>query len=66
MSEIEPAAALYAFVGWLTSRRRESGPFSSRIEVHEAVALVSAFCESQGWEIKDPNWHKNLRSYPDR
>lgn len=45
--------ALYGFMGWLTSRKEKSGPFSDTDEAAPAAELVDEYCKSQGWEVPD-------------
>lgn len=60
-----PAAALYGFMGWLTSRDEESGPFSGwGGGAQQAAVLVKAFCESQGFAPPPDDFHKHLKPYP--
>jgi hypothetical protein len=50
------AMALFAFMGWLTTRGVRSGPFSGRDECGEAAELVGEYCAKQGWEMpRDPH-----------
>jgi hypothetical protein len=66
---IGEAGAIYAFMGWLTSRTEISGPFGGALECSDVVPLITAFCKSQGWEADleaDPHWYKRLLPYPDR
>jgi hypothetical protein len=58
------AIALYAFMGWLTSRTQVSGPFSALHSASAAAELVNEFCKSQDWEIKSEDWLKYLKDYP--
>lgn len=62
--QASPAAALYAFMGWLTSRKEESGPFSATLDAAPAAELVGAFCRSQGYADLPDGWEKSLRPYP--
>ncbi len=61
--KVGEAGAIFAFMGWLTSRNEVSGPFSARHEASQAANLVAWFCETQGWEIKDDNWHRHIKPY---
>jgi hypothetical protein len=45
--------ALLGFMGWLTARKKKSGPFSYTHEATEAVELVEEYCKSQGWDVPD-------------
>jgi hypothetical protein len=65
-ARVGEAGALFAFMGWLTSRSQESGPFSGHHGASQAAELVGEFCKSQGWEITDDYWFKRLRDYPDK
>lgn len=47
-------AVLFAFMGWLTGRKKESGPFGATNEVPPAVELIEEFCLAQGWPVKGP------------
>lgn len=49
------SGAIYAFMGWLTTRDAVAGPFSGRHEASSAAELVGAFCSAQGWDISDPH-----------
>ncbi len=66
---VDPAIALTAFMGWLTSRDEVAGPFSARHEAGQAVLLVKKFCQSQGWEIDDKKYFRQIKllkaKYPD-
>jgi len=66
---IDPAEALFAFMGWLTSREGESGPFSDHHDAAEPARLVAAFNEAQGWDIDQDHYEsviKRLKAdYPD-
>jgi hypothetical protein len=66
MTELNGAEALYAFMGWLTSRNAVSGPFSGKHLATSAADLVNAFCVVNKLEIKDPNWHHNIVRPDDR
>jgi len=57
------AGALYAFMGWLTSRKEVVGPFSRTHDAAHAAELVDTFCKSQEWEPKE-KWYDLLKSYP--
>lgn len=61
---LPPAAALYAFMGWLTSRQEVSGPFSATHQAAPVGELVRAFCQSQGYADLADGWEKSLRLYP--
>lgn len=61
--KVGEAGAVYAFMGWLTSRKPVSGPFSSHHEASEAARLVDTFCKMQGWEITDDSWYRHLKPY---
>lgn len=56
------ATAITAFVGWLTSRDKVSGPFSSRHEAAEPARLVDEFCRAQGWEIVDLLFNEQIKA----
>jgi hypothetical protein len=58
------AEALFSFMGWLTSRNEEVGPFSSHHDASRAAELVNEFCQSQGWEVADDYFAKKLRPFP--
>lgn len=57
------AGALYAFMGWLTSRDAVSGPFSATHEASSAAELVNEYCQAQGWEITDAHWHRHIKPF---
>jgi hypothetical protein len=62
-TEISPAAVVYAFAAWLTTRR-DPVTFGATHDAAPAAELVAAFCESQGFaELKDP-WHFAIKPYP--
>jgi hypothetical protein len=63
MSTITPSEAVFAFAGWLTSRR-EVTIMSDTHDAAPIADLVSAFCESQGLEPPRDGWHKLLQPYP--
>ncbi len=65
---VDPATALLAFAGWLTSREEVSGPFSSRHDAASMVELVKAFCQAQAWDVNDAKYEWQIkelrRHYP--
>jgi hypothetical protein len=61
--KVGEAGALYAFMGWLTSRDTVSGPFSAHHEASEGAQLVAKFCKMQGWDITDDRWHRHIKPY---
>ncbi len=63
--KVGEAGAVFALMGWLTSRDEVSGPFSGRHNAGEGARLAGMFCESQGWDITDDSWHRRLKPYPD-
>lgn len=58
--DVDPATALLAFAGWLTSRDEVAGPFSLRHEASSMVELVKAFCEAQGWDTDDRLYSRQI------
>ena len=66
---IDPAEALYAFCGWLTSRAQTSGPFADYLDAAGLAKLVGMFNDAQGWEIDDEHYDKVIKrlkaNYPD-
>jgi hypothetical protein len=64
--ECGEAAAITAFMGWLTSRDEKAGPFSARHEAGQAVELVKKFCNAQGWAIDDARWNEQIRALKQR
>ncbi len=61
--KVGEAGAIYAFMGWLTSRYEVSGPFSAKHNASQAAELVAKFCKMQGWEITDNYWHRHIKPY---
>jgi len=65
---VDPATALFAFAGWLTSREEVSGPFSARHDAAGMVELVKAFCQAQAWNVDDAKYEWQIkelrRHYP--
>lgn len=59
-----PSEALYGFMGWLTTREEESGPFSKIHDAAEAADLVAAYCEYQGWENPRGSFPEYLKHGP--
>lgn len=59
-----PHAALLGFMGWLTSRDQEVGPFSAHHEAATAAELVSEFAASQDWPELPEDWTQTLKPYP--
>lgn len=51
-----PSEALFAFMGWLTTRDEVSGPFSSGNNAAQAAELVAEYCRRQGWEEPRKGW----------
>jgi hypothetical protein len=67
--QVDPATALFAFMGWLTSREQRSGPFSAHWDAAEAVHLIKLFCDAQGWSVNDETYDEQIKAlrakYPD-
>jgi hypothetical protein len=57
------AGALFAFMGWLTSRDEVSGPFSSHHEASQAAQLVGQFIRMQGWQEPPDGWWHSIKPY---
>jgi hypothetical protein len=57
------AGALFAFMGWLTSRKQVSGPFSSHHEAGQAAQLIRQFVDMQGWPDPPENWHHSIKPF---
>jgi hypothetical protein len=57
------AGALYAFMGWLTTREQEAGPFSAHHNAGEACELVAQFIKMQGWPNPPDGWHHAIKPY---
>lgn len=55
-----PSEALFAFMGWLTTRRRQAGPFSSTHNAAQAADLVKEYCDLQGWDEPREGWETLL------
>lgn len=53
-------AALYAFAGWLTSRR-ERAIFSATDDASIAVYLVETFRRAYGWPEPEVGWTEEIR-----
>ncbi len=47
--KVHPGAAIYGFMGWLTTRDERSGPFSSTDDAASAAELAGAYVDAQGW-----------------
>ena len=66
---VDPATALFAFAGWLTSRDEVAGPFSARHLATPAAQLVQKFCDAQGWKMDDERYTRQIKllkqKYPD-
>ena len=46
-----PSEALNLFMGWLTTRAEDAGPFSGTGENNsQAADLIGEYCRIQGWE----------------
>lgn len=56
-----PAEALFAFMGWLTSRDPVAGPFSSRHNASQGADLVAEYARIQGWEDPRPGWQHLIK-----
>jgi hypothetical protein len=61
--KVGEAGAVFAVLGWLTSREEVSGPFSAKHEASQAAELAGKFCKMQGWEITDERWHRHIKPY---
>jgi hypothetical protein len=57
------AGALFAFMGWLTSRKEVSGPFSGHHEAGQGAQLVGRFIEMQGWQEPPDGWWHSIKPY---
>jgi hypothetical protein len=57
------AGALYAFMGWLTSRKEVSGPFSGHHEASQGAHLVGEFIKMQGWQEPPDGWWHCIKPY---
>ena len=61
--QVTPAAAIYAFAGWLTCRE-DAVTFGARHDAALVAELVDEFCRSQGFEGPDGDWTAALKPYP--
>jgi hypothetical protein len=57
------AGALFAFMGWLTSRKEVSGPFSGHHEAGQGAHLVGEFIRMQGWQEPPDGWWHSIKPY---
>jgi hypothetical protein len=57
------AGALFAFMGWLTTRKQVSGPFSSHHEAGQAAQLIRQFVDMQCWPDPPENWHHSIKPF---
>jgi hypothetical protein len=57
------AGALYAFMGWLTSRNEVSGSFSGHHEASQGAHLVGEFIKMQGWQEPPDGWWHSIKPY---
>ena len=59
------AQALYAFAGWLTTRKEET-LFSAKHNCAPIAELIKRFCDSQDWKITEDDVRGvyNLKDYP--
>jgi hypothetical protein len=49
--QTRPSEALNLFMGWLTTRKEQSGPFSASLTCSgDAAELIAECCTTQGWE----------------
>lgn len=64
MDSVGEAGALFAFMGWLTTRKEPAGPFSYYHDAASAAELVEEFRKSQGWSLPEDGWDKLLKPYP--
>lgn len=55
------AAALYVFMGWLTVRKTESGPFGWSRNVGDVVDLICKFCEANNLKMPEAEQLEALR-----
>src|SRR5205807_1306754 len=66
---IDPAEALFAFAGWLSSRKETTGKLSVHDDASQIAKLVGRFCEAQGWAMDEEHYYdviKRLKAnYPD-
>ena len=61
--ELSAGEAVFGFVGWLTSRKEVSGPFSAKHDAISAAALIKKFCDANDLEFPDEGWKTRLK-YP--
>jgi len=66
---IDPAEALFAFAGWLSSREETTGKLSAHDDASQIAKLVGRFCDAQGWDIDEEHYESVIRrlkaNYPD-
>lgn len=65
IESVTPASALYAFIGWITSRGEAVGPLSRNHPTDHIARLVAMYCEAQGWEEPTGKWYDAIRSVDD-
>jgi hypothetical protein len=59
----EEAGAIYAFMGWLTTREKKAGPFSGHDEASEAADLVADFCKANGFDTHLSEFEPVIKSW---
>ena len=66
---VDPAEALFAFAGWLSSREETTGKLSAHDDASQIAKLVGRFCEAQGWAMDEEHYYEVIRrlraNYPD-
>jgi hypothetical protein len=64
-ADVSPSEALFAFMGWLTCRKKVSGPFSFIHDAAGAADLVRDFCLSQEFAEPRDGYTLRMKAYPD-
>lgn len=58
-----PSEAIYAFMGWLTTRAEVAGPFSSAHNASPIVPLINEFCLMQEWDLPGEYWYDKIKPF---
>lgn len=58
------SGAIFAFLGWLTTRNELVGPFGATETPGDLPNLIERFCEHQGWESPSDDFFNTLKPYP--
>lgn len=60
---INPSEAIFAFMGWLTTRHQAAGPFSRSHNASQAAELCREFTTLQNWDPPREGFHHHIKPF---